>query len=263
MMVSFMGLSGPLGVLPHHYTELLIDRTRYRDTALWSFFDIFNHRMISFLYRVWEKHRFAIGYERGAFDQFTGYLFDIVGMGTNGLRGRLSFEDQAQLFYGGLIAQRPHSSSAIAAILSDYFGVHARIEQLSGQWLQLGEDVTQLGAANSELGVSAVAGTRVWDSQSKFRIRLGPLDAKQLNSFLPTGTAYKPLLDMVRLLVGLEFDFDAQLILKKEEVPFSALASGDEGGPKLGWTSWLKTREFSQDDEQVVLALNEQDPRWN
>jgi len=63
--------------------------------------------------------------------------------------------------------------------------------------------------------------------------------------------------------VGLEFDFDAQLILKKEEVPFSVLASSDEGGPKLGWTSWLKTREFSEDDEQVVLALNEQDPRWN
>ena len=119
MTVAFMGLTGPLGVLPHHYTELLMERTRYKDTALWSFFDIFNHRMISLFYRIWEKHRFPIAYERGDLDHFTSFLFDIIGMGTAGLRGRMSFNDQALIYYGGLVAQRPHSASAIASILSD------------------------------------------------------------------------------------------------------------------------------------------------
>jgi len=263
MMVAFMGLSGPHGVLPHHYTELLMDRARYRDTALWRFLDIFNHRMISFFYRVWEKHRFPIAYERGRFDQFTGYLFDIIGMGTNGLRGRQSFEDQGLLFYGGLIAQHPHSASAIAGILTDYFKVPARLDQITGQWLKLGENVTQLGAANSELGLSAVVGTRVWDSQSKFRVKLGPLDLKGLNAFLPTGSAFKPLAHMVRLLVGLELDFDAQLILKAEEVPFCVLTTTGDHGPRLGWSSWLKTREFVRDDDQVVLSFSDEDCRCN
>ncbi len=80
MTINFMGLTGPQGVLPSQYTELLMDRVRYKDTALWSFLDIFTHRMVSFFYRAWEKYRFPVAYERGDHDQFTEYLFDVVGM---------------------------------------------------------------------------------------------------------------------------------------------------------------------------------------
>src|ERR1700754_938442 len=167
MTVAFMGLTGPIGVLPHHYSELVIDRSRHKDTTLWSFFDIFNHRMISLFYRVWEKYRFPIAYERGKLDEFSSCLFSIVGLGTHGLRGRLSLNDQVLLYYGGLVAQHPHSASAIAAILSDHFGVTVKVEQFLGQWLKLGDDITRLGQANSNLGVTTIAGTRVWDQQSK------------------------------------------------------------------------------------------------
>lgn len=257
MTVAFMGLTGPVGVLPHHYTELLMERARYNDTALWTFLDIFNHRLISLFYRMWEKHRFPIAYERGELDQFTSYLFDIIGMGTGGLRGRLSFEDQALISYGGLIAQRPHSASAIAAILSDYFGVPARAVQFAGQWLNLGEDATKLGSANSELGVSTIAGARVWDSQSKFRIKMGPMRLQEFNAFVPAGSAFSPMKDLLQLLAGLEFDFDVQLVLKAEDVPACRVGGDPQKGPRLGWTSWLKTREFVRDDEQVVLIVRE------
>jgi type VI secretion system protein ImpH len=257
MTVAFMGLTGPLGVLPHHYTELLMDRARYKDTALWSFLDIFNHRMISLFYRAWEKHRFPVAYERNQLDQFTSYLFGIVGMGTGGLGGRLSFEDQALIRYGGLISQRPHSASAIVAILSDYFGVPARPVQFTGQWLNLGEDATRLGSANSQLGVSTIAGARVWDSQSKFRIKMGPLRLSEFNAFVPSGSAFCPMNDLLRLLAGLEYDFDVQLVLQAAEVPACRLGADPASGPRLGWTSWLKTTEFERDDEQVVLIFRE------
>lgn len=254
MTVAFMGLTGPLGVLPHHYSELVMERARHKDTALWSFFDIFNHRMLSLFYRVWEKYRFAIAYERGELDQFSSDLFSIVGAGTHGLRGRLSLEDQVLLYYGGLIAQRPHSASAIAAIMGDYFGVPVAADQFSGQWLKLGEDVTQLGRINSQLGVATIAGARVWDAQSKFRIRFGPLSLKEFQAFVPVGSAFQPATELLRLLVGLEFDFDLQLVLKAEAVPFCVLDTGSEYAPRLGWTSWLKTREFLGDDDQLVLS---------
>jgi type VI secretion system protein ImpH len=255
MMVSFMGLTGPLGVLPYQYTELAMDRARYQDTTLWSFLDLFNHRMISLFYRVWEKYHFPIAYERTADDQFTAYLFDLIGMGTNSLRGRHSFKDQALLFYSGLISQRPHSATAIGAIVGDYFGVAASVTQFPGQWLRLGDDVTSLGSANSELGVSTIAGARVWSDQSKFRLRIGPMDLKQFANFVPVGSAYPPLVEIVRLLVGLEFEFDVQLVLKSVQVPFSVL--GDEPpAPRLGWTSWLKTVDFTNDDDQVVISSN-------
>ncbi len=255
MMVSFMGLTGPLGVLPHQYTELLMDRARYRDTASWSFLDIFNHRLISLFYRVWEKYHFPIAYERTGEDQFTGYLFDLIGMGTNGLRGRLSFKDQGLLFYGGLIAQRPHSATAIGAIVGDYFDVSSNVAQFVGEWLKLGDNVTRLGSANSQLGLSTIAGNKVWSDQSKFSVRIGPMNLKKFITFVPVGSAFKPLTEIVRLLVGLEFEFNIQLVLERDEVPFCVLGS-DQNGPRLGWTSWLKTLDSVRDDDQVVLSSN-------
>ena len=255
MMVAFMGLTGPLGVLPSHYTELLLERTRYKDTALWDFLDLFNHRMISLFHRAWEKYRFAMSYERGE-DQFTEFLFHTVGMGTRGLRGRMSFPDQALLFYSGLITQRPHSSSAIEAIIGDFFGVPARVAQFTGQWLRLDdESLSRLGTANSELGMNTVAGSRVWDTQSKFRLRIGPLKFDEFTAFLPTGNAFKPAAELVRFLAGMEFDFDVQPVLKAEEVPACILTTRAKRRPMLGWTTWLKTRDFEKDDEQVILAV--------
>lgn len=255
MSIAFMGLTGPVSVLPHHYSELVIDRARHNDSTLWSFLDIFNHRMVSLFYRVWEKYRFPIAYERGQLDDFTQSIFSIVGIGTEKVRNRLSLNDQVLIFYSGLVAQRPHSATAITSILQDYFGVQVQTRQFTGQWLKLGDAVTRLGKYNSSLGVSTVAGERVWDAQSKFRIRFGPLSLEELRAFLPVGPAHKPARELVRLLVGLEFDFDMQLVLRAEAIPFCVLESGASTQPRLGWTSWLKTRPATRDDEQVVLPV--------
>ena len=255
MLVSFMGLTGPVGVLPYQYTELLMDRARYRDTAAWSFFDIFNHRLISLFYRVWEKYHFPIAYERTTEDNFTAYLFDLIGLGTSGLRRRFSFNDQALLFYGGLIAQLPHSATAIEAIVGDYFAVPAKVRQFPGEWLKLGDNVTSLGSQNSHLGASTIAGTKVWSDQSKFRMRLGPMSLDSFRQMLPTGEDYQPVFEIVRLLSGLEFEFDIQLVLKREDVPATILGGG-AAGSRLGWTSWLKVSEFENDPDNVVLRAN-------
>ena len=45
------------------------------------------------------------------------------------------------------------------------------------------------------------------------RIRLGPLDFKRFQAFLPNGTANPSLRSIVKFFIGLEFDFDVQLIL--------------------------------------------------
>jgi type VI secretion system protein ImpH len=257
MTVAFMGLTGPLGVLPDFYTELVAERARQKDKTLWEFLDLFNHRLLSLFYRAWEKYRFPIGYERDRADAFTEYLFHLIGLGGRELRGdQLHLPDRSLLFYGGLIMQRPHSANAVEAIISDYFKVPARVEQFAGQWLELEEDEqTRLGAANHELGVSAIAGTRVWDDQSKFRLLLGPMKFTQFISFLPPGQSFKPLTGLVGFLVGQEFDFDVQLALHAAEVPACHLTTQPDTQPRLGWTTWLKTRDFARDDSQVVFAV--------
>jgi type VI secretion system protein ImpH len=253
MFVNFMGMVGVSGALPTHYTELVLDRLRQRDTAMWAFLDIFTHRSVSLFYRAWAKYRFPVGYERGD-DDFTSYLFDLAGLGTKGLRGRMALEDESLLPYTGLIAQKPHSANALENILSDYFSIRAKVDQFFGQWIELSQDdLASLGVANCILGRSAIAGTRIWDQQSKFRLRLGPLKFQQFQAFLPNGSAHAPLRSIVRLIVGYEVDLDIQLVLEKKQVPASILTTRAMRRPMLGWTSFLKTVPFEQDDGQLVL----------
>ncbi len=256
MFINFMGVIGVSGVMPTHYTELAMNRIRYGDTALWAFTDIFTHRAVSMFFRAWEKYRFPVAYERGD-DAFTSYLFDFVGLGTKGLRGRMYVEDESFLPYSGLIIQKPHSATALAQIIADYFKINAKIEQFFGQWIDLDkESITNLARANSSLGFDAIIGTRIWDQQSKFRLILGALSFKEFQAFLPNGTGHKPLKSIIRFMVNLEFDFDVQLILKKEEVPGCILTTRAKRRPMLGWTSWLKSKPFETDADQVVLQID-------
>jgi len=258
MLVNFMGLVGPSGVLPTHYTELVLDRVRHRDTSMWAFLDIFTHRTVSMFYRAWAKYRFPVAYERGK-DEFTGYLFDFAGLGTNGLRGRLELKDESLLPYVGLITQKPHSSNALENILSDYFGITAKIEQFFGQWLALNSsDYTRLGKKNSTLSLNAIAGTQVWEQQSKFRVRLKSLTFIQFQAFLPNGSAHKALDSIIRFMAGPEFDYDVQLELKAKQVPGAVLTTRAQRRPMLGWTSFLKTAPRKYDDRQVILQMESQ-----
>jgi len=256
VFVNFMGLTGPSGILPRHYTELLLERDYRKDPALREFLDLFNHRMISLFYRAWKKYRFPAAYERGD-DAFTAGLFSFIGMGTAGLQGRLAVADQGLLLYAGLFVQRPRSGAGLEGILRHYFGVPVRVEQFCGRWVKLGEEnETRLGVQNHCLGSNAVCGSRIWDRQSKFRIRLGPLDRGAFDGFLPDGAAHRPLVQMARLFAGVELDFDAQLVLRAGEVPACRLQSAP-GGSRLGWSAWLKTRAFAQDAADTVLACND------
>jgi type VI secretion system protein ImpH len=253
-IVNFMGMAGVSGVLPTHYTELVLDRVRHRDTAMWAFLDIFTHRAVSMFHRAWAKYRFPVGYERGN-DAFTSYLFDLAGMGTIGLRGRSHIDDEALLPYVGLISQKPHSANTVENIVADFFGIKAKVLQFFGQWLPLGQDdVTLLGKQNAVLGLNSIIGSNVWDQQSKFRVKLGPLTFNQFQAFLPNGSARRAFLSIVKLIAGIEFDHDVQLRLLGKQVPSTILTTRAARKPMLGWTSFLKTQPVPGVDEQLVLS---------
>ena len=260
IITAFMGITGPQGILPAHYTEYLIGRRYEKDTAAGTFFDLFNHRLIGLFYLAWEKHHFPIAYEmetlHGAERQFTHYLFDLIGMGTRGLQNRLPMPDEALLPYSGLLGQRPHSATALEGLLRDFFSVPAEVEQFRGAWVTL-EDrhLSYLGppGLHNQLGMGAVAGDAVWNQEAGFRVRLGPLTFQRFAAFLPDGSAYPELVGLIRYFAGLNLRFDMQLILNASEVPFCSLG-GDEPATRLGWSTWLKTGEFTADADDLLLT---------
>jgi type VI secretion system protein ImpH len=259
LTVNFFGLTGPLGILPPWYTELVADRLRANDRTLRDFLDIFNHRFISLFYQAWEKYRFAVAYERGERDGFSHCLMDLIGMGTTGLQERQAVPDDAFLFFAGILGQRPRSAKALELVLGEYFEVPVEVEQLLGGWFALDADTACcLGdrETNSEqLGCGAVVGNEVWDQQARARIRLGPLSLSQYLDFLPNGSAYKALHSLTRFFANDEIDFEVQLILYRDEVPICELGSESDESPKLGWTSWIRSVPIGRDPEDTVLNL--------
>ena len=259
MMVNFMGLNGPMGVLPYCYSELVLSRLRSKDDTLASFLDIFNHRMISFFYRAWEKYRFPVTYGRDAEDLFTHHLRDMIGLGTEGLQDRQAVPDEALLHYVGLLAPQARSAEALTGILSDYFEVPVEIEQFVGAWYDLGPKTQcQMNDEESDserLGGGAVVGDQIWDQQGRVRIKVGPMTFDRYREFLPDGSAFEPLRAITRFFANDEIDFEVQLILKREQVP--GLQIGAEGAepPQLGWASWLKTAPMRRDPDDTILSL--------
>jgi type VI secretion system protein ImpH len=271
MTVAFMGLTGPQGTLPQHYTELLLERVRQGDTVLRDFLDLFNHRLISLFYRAWEKYRLPLTYERAARreqedDTFAQYLFHLMGMGTTGLRGRMEVKDEALLSYTGLLSQHPHSASALQALLQDYFGVSVCIRQFVGQWLPLSAgNRTRLDpqGANHRLGVNAVLGSHVWAQQAKFRLRLGPLTLAEFRHFLPAERGFSALVQLTHFFAGEECDFDVQLVLRAEEVPACRLGRAATFTLQLGRSAWLGRQPCAGDvDDAIFLSsLDNREPQ--
>ena len=259
MQVNFMGLTGPEGVLPLNYTVFLVERARAGDSAAADLFDTFNHRIISLFFQAWEKYRFWIAYERGGHDQFSHHLLDLIGLGTPGLQDRQAVRDDSLLYYSGLLAQHPRSAVALEQILNDYFEVPVEVEQFAGGWYRLDTNTQTCLEGRSryseQLGVGAVVGDEVWDQTARVRIRIGPLSLAQYKEFLPTGSAFEPLRVLTRFFSNDEFDFEIQLVLKRHEVPRCELGADAEAAPRLGWTTWGKTKEMTRDVADTVLQL--------
>jgi type VI secretion system protein ImpH len=262
MTVAFLGLTGTQGVLPFCYTEWLLERKAAKDDTFAAFLDLFNHRLVSLFYRAWEKHRPPVLYELGAArdqrpDPFTHSLFDLIGMGTENLLGRMRIQDESLLLYAGLIAQRPHSASALRSILRDYFGVPVEIDQCVGDWYELDEaDRSYLSQEQerNQLGEGAYLGEQVWNQQGRFRIRVGPLGLHHFLDFLPDGQAMAKLVQFTRYLAGQAMAFDVQVFLRASEVPYCRLDDEGLDAPRLGQMAWLKTREFLTDAGDAVFA---------
>jgi len=261
MRVNFMGLTGPSGALPTHYTELLIERRQFhRDGTAHAFFDLFSHRTISLFYSAWRKYQFYVPFEQGDRGGFTRNLLDISGFGLERMQERLKAEAPGIqplffAFFAGLMAQKPLSAAALSAFVSGYFNVPVKLEQFVGQWIAVPEkEQTRLSKQANQLGLSAFAGQRSWDQQTKIRLRIGPLDHARFSELLPGENAAEALEQMVKLCVGNDLACETQLVLRKEDIP-PPIVKQDKTGLRLGHNIWLATHPVQQDADQMAYML--------
>ena len=260
LVVQFMGLCSAMTVMPHIYTEQLMLQARNKDFAMAEFFDIFNHRMVSLFYRAWKKYRFFIGYESDAKAGLTPRLMDLLGLGTEGLAERsLPLPDRALLAHAGVLGRHVRTPAGLKQILEDYFGVTVVIHQFAGTWRVLPEeDLSRLEGktrASELLGVGTVVGREVWDQQGRIRISIGPMSFEQYVNFLPGYSCHEDLAAWIRFYSLGQYEAEIQLLLHREEAPACELGLQGKAGPRLGFTSWLKTKPLQCDPGDAMFLL--------
>ncbi|MHC1742007.1 MAG: type VI secretion system baseplate subunit TssG [Syntrophobacteraceae bacterium] len=254
MDVAFLGLLGPSGVLPHWYNELAQDRLRKKDSSLVAFLDCFHHRLISHFYLSWKKHRFPETYLPGARDRLSRYMLCLVGLGTPHLLERMGLDPESLIYYSGLLSRTTPCAYAVEAAVEYFSGTAVTLHQLIDRVIPIEpEDQTRLGMANASLGFDAACGSQAWENQTKFRVDLGPMTFKRFIRFLPSGDLLRPIFSLVRVMVGIEYEFDVGVILKREEVPPCRLGQLGTEAPRLGWTTWVKSLGVLHDDHPRVI----------
>ncbi len=262
MTVAFMGLTGPSGVLPDHYSDLVVQRRRARDPAITDFLDLFNHRSISLFYRAWAKYRLPVRHEEAAplQDGFSRALAALIGLGLEAQRPRAGLAGGGLLGLAGPLGRKVRSPGALRRLVTSLFAFPAEVIEFHGRWIDIApEERTRLAApapnrrSYAQLGVDAVAGVQTYDVQSRFRLRLGPMGLADFRAFFEPGGRRALVTQAVREAVGPAVSFDLQLVLRATDVP--AVRLGDPASPAfLGQTTWLCSSPPTADRDDAVLA---------
>lgn len=268
MSVQFLGLTGPSGVLPRHYTEWLMALQKARDPAARDFMDMFNHRLLSLFWRAWAKHRIDVGHELSDARPATGVLhhvYDLIGLGTPALHAMVVSPNRGTTagpplpaaalgYYSGLVAQRPHGVGALAQVIGDIVDAQVEVIGCHGTWQRIPvRDRTRLGRSNQRFGEGCVLGSRFWDRQTTVRVRIGPMRLRGFEALLPSRDLLARVVELLRFLTSLALDLEIQLVLQAESVPRARI--GGSKPARLGWNSWLAGRRSERPADECRFVF--------
>ena len=117
LTLGLIGLTGPAGVLPRHYSEAVVQQVRGRARSLPDFLDMLAQRLVAHFAEAGAKYRMhraadmaALAEPPGA-GQIAAVLLALAGHGTPHLADRLAAGPEPLMHYAGLFAMRPRSAN--------------------------------------------------------------------------------------------------------------------------------------------------------
>ena len=249
----FFGLFGPHGPLPLHLTEYARDRARNNhDRTFGAFVNIFTHRMMSLFYRAWATGQPTVSFDRADDDPFTDQIAALSGHMGRHMRDRDAMPDLAKFYFAAHLGRGPRTVEGLLSMISGYFRTRVRVEDFVGSWLDLEPgDRWRLGQKVG-LGRGIGIGTRVWSRASKFRVIIGPMPIDDFRRMLPGEASFARLNAIIRNYVGDVFDWDVNLILRKEDIPEPILGQS----ASLGRTCWIGHYKRDEDPDDLRLSPN-------
>ena len=233
-----LGLLGPNGPLPLHYTELVRERTEnFNDPTLADFLDVFHHRYLTHMHRAWAQAQAAAGLDRADDETFSRYIAQLTGHDPLEIRDSV-LPAHARMAASTHLSREARNPDGLAQTLGRFFAVPVQLQEFVLHWIRIDEeDHTRLGTprTSSMLGAGAILGEVVADRQNKFRLVLGPLRIDQYQHFTPKGRDLPLLVEWVRAFIGYEFVWELELRVRNDSAQPARLDTVQQ----LGWSTWL------------------------
>jgi type VI secretion system protein ImpH len=243
-----LGMLGPNGPLPLHVTEIARERETLRgDSTLSSFLDLFNHRALSLFFRAWGNAQAVVSLDRPERDRFSFYTGCLSGMSPRQDR-TVMLPTHARLAATPLLVRETRNADGLCQWIAHHFDVPVEIEQWPMHWNKLAPELecrSGVERMSTVLGGGAMLGEYVPSRSQRFRLTLGPLDMDVYHRFTPRGEDLLRLIALVRAYVGLEYGWELELRIKRDQATPAQLGDYQQ----LGWTSWLGE---SPSDEPII-----------
>jgi type VI secretion system protein ImpH len=227
--IAFMTLFGVDSPLPPHVTEDIVRGSPQSDAAR-DFLDIFNHRLLSLLFRSWGRYRLHVGSPRWGEDPLTRQLDALLDLPAlpDALR------------HAGLLFQRPRSAEGLLTLLRGYFpGLGFALEQCVPRLVEVPTDQrSRLGARACQLGEDLLLGEQVLDASGAFRLRVGPVPLERQRDFRPGEPGAALLTAAVEAWCQEPLDWEIEVLMVTGDASQTRL-SGDAPAARLGVDTWL------------------------
>lgn len=256
---TLFGLLGISGTLPIHYTErIAMHLVSERNDGPRAFLDTFSSRAVALFFESWRKYKPEFNRRTSESRGFLHQLLSVAGS-TEGYASSSGSDSDIQAdtlaYFAAAIQHKPVSGTYMNSVLKEYFEVPIKIIPFIGAWYALPPSQQfALGGTNAALGVTAVAGARVWQRDLRQRIEIGPLDEAAFASFLPCGKSARALKQLLETFTGLSIEYEVKLILHSAAVRPIVLDSSSFSG-KLGRSAFLKTVHDPLDRSDVLYKI--------
>jgi type VI secretion system protein ImpH len=239
-----MALAGAQGPLPVAYTEMLIEGVRHRNPAGLAFLDIFQQRLLAFLYRGRRKHHMPLSAGPLQDAPLLRVIDAVSGLGRSE-GARAPGGEAAWPRHAGLQGGAPRSVASLLAMLRDRLQLPFTGRSFVGAWLPLArEERARLSgrqAGAPRLGQGAALGQRAWDPAAGIALGLSGLHAQHLDALLPGGVRHGLLAWLVTR--HLQQDLRVKVQVDLAGAPATRLRARPETAPglspRLGLSAWL------------------------
>lgn len=233
---NFLGYFGPQGALPINMTAEVQQWYLRRDEAFVRLADIFTNRFQQLFFRAWSDSRGITQYDRLDDDRFQTYVGAWLGLASPALKGRGVVPDMARLPLAGMALARVKSPVRLRQMLQSLCKVAITIEENVPSWLAFEpSDCSRLGAVGATLGRDCRLGARVQSVNDKIRVSVSTATLAEYQSFLPGGSNFARLTELLFCYLGHEVEVEIAPSLPADQV--QGMALGKAGA--LGWTGWI------------------------